>query len=98
MNLDNYVQVVYGVVEGEDISLAERTRHLYTYRTDGKKYAIGDIVTVPPTSRTGFTGDPVVVTVIKKGSTYKGPTHAVIRKHRHTFKTIYVCECGKTHE
>lgn len=96
---EQLVQVRYGYVERNVAqAIAENDAgwlNSYTYRTR-IPLKVGDVVEVPPTARQGYQGDPPIATVVGIGSDWAGPTHEVIRKHRHRYVRVCAC-CGKEH-
>lgn len=67
----------------------------YYYRVPGEReFKLGDVVEVPPTSKDDFKGDNILVTIVELESRYNGPTHPVLKKHRHKYN---LCRCGKEH-
>lgn len=83
---EELVQIVYGFGGNYEKS--------YTYRAD-LHLKVGDLVEVPPTSRTGFHGSDQIATVVALNSSYRGPTHKIIRKHKHGWVWTRKCHCGR---
>lgn len=101
---ERLVQVVYW--SGElDVSVEDVIRGIenygnkvYHYRDASLDLKKGDIVDVPPTVRTDYLGSNEQAMVIGFSQGYKGPTHAILRKHVHRYvPQPSLCRCAKTH-